>query len=153
MTITDREHVERLLRRWAGRERALLPLLNAIQRAIGGLPVEVEAIVAEGLAAPIDTVRQAIASFQEIHTNKPVHIIKLCCGERCQGLGGKMIEAAAIARLGNTSGSSRVDGQVKLELINCLRLCAKGPNALVNGRPVSQLDTARFSQIADALGI
>src|SRR3546814_1969633 len=45
-------------------------------------------------------------------------------------------------------GSTRADGQVTLEAVYCLGLCATGPNALVNGVPISRIDEAKLDRIA-----
>jgi formate dehydrogenase subunit gamma len=37
---------------------------------------------------------------------------------------------------------------IAIEPVYCLGLCATGPNALVDGRPVSKLDAAKLDQIA-----
>ena len=64
------------------------------------------------------------------------HVVKLCRAEACQARGGAAIERAAIERLGVAMGATRADGQVTLEPVYCLGLCASGPNALVDGVPV-----------------
>jgi formate dehydrogenase subunit gamma len=38
-----------------------------------------------------------------------------------------------------TLGETRADGAVTLESVYCLGLCASGPSALVDGRPVGRL--------------
>ena len=76
------------------------------------------------------------------------HVVKLCRAESCQARGGAAIEAAAAQRLGVAMGETRGDGAVSLEPIYCLGLCAVGPNALVDGRPVARIDGAALDRIA-----
>jgi formate dehydrogenase subunit gamma len=57
------------------------------------------------------------------------------------------LEAAAARLLGVAMGHTREDGAVALEAVYCLGLCATGPNALVDGRPVSRLDEARLQAV------
>jgi formate dehydrogenase subunit gamma len=45
-------------------------------------------------------------------------------------------------------GQARADGEVALEPVYCLGLCASGPNAMIDGAPVSRLDAARLEAIA-----
>ena len=74
---------------------------------------------------------------------------KLCRAESCQSRGGAAIEAALAARLDVAMGGTRADGQVTLEPVYCLGLCAIGPNALVDGDPVARIDgAAAIEQIA-----
>ena len=58
------------------------------------------------------------------------------------------IERTAVQRLSVPMGATREDGQVTLEAVYCLGLCAIGPAALVDGRPVAGLDEARLDRIA-----
>ncbi|HEX7872465.1 MAG TPA: NAD(P)H-dependent oxidoreductase subunit E, partial [Sphingobium sp.] len=70
----------------------------------------------------------------------------------CQARGGAAIEAAAARRLGVAMGETRADGQISLEPVYCLGLCAIGPNALVDGRPMARIDSAALERIAGAVG-
>ena len=74
--------------------------------------------------------------------------MKLCRAESCQARGGASVEAEAAARLGVAMGETRRDGQITLEPVYCLGLCAIGPNALVDGRPVAGIDSAALGRIA-----
>ena len=51
-------------------------------------------------------------------------------------------------RLGVAMGEERLDGNVALEPVYCLGLCAIGPNALVNDRPVARIDAVAIERIA-----
>ena len=62
--------------------------------------------------------------------------------------GGAAMAEAAAERLGVRMGETRGDGQISLEPVYCLGLCAIGPNALVDGRPVARIDDAALERIA-----
>lgn len=134
--------------RFAGRRGALLPLLHALQAEIGHVP---DAAVPH-LAAALNLSRaevHGVITFYHDFRRKPAatHVVKICRAEACQARGGAAIEALAAERLGTAMGSTRPDGRVTLEAIYCLGLCATGPNALVDGRPVSRIDAARLDRI------
>ena len=57
--------------------------------------------------------------------------------------------ASASERLGVAMGETRADGQVTLEPVYCIGLCAIGPNAIVNGRPVCRIDLGVLDLIAE----
>src|SRR3546814_9236839 len=76
------------------------------------------------------------------------HSVKIWRAESCQARGGAAIEKAAVDRLRVAMGSTRADGQVTLEAVYCRGLCATGPNALVNGVPISRIDEAKLDRIA-----
>ncbi len=135
-------------REGAGRDR-LLPLLHAVQDEIGYID---DALV-PAIAAALNLSRadvHGVLTFYHDYRRQPAgrHIVKLCRAESCQARGGAAIEAAAAKRLGVAMGETRRDGQVTLEPVYCLGLCAIGPNALVDGRPVARIDTAALDRIA-----
>lgn len=139
--------------RHAGRRGALLPLLHDIQHMIGHVPDDAVPAIASALNLSRAEVHGVITFYHD-YRRKPAgrHVVKLCRAEACQARGGRAIEAAAAARLGVAMGQTRGDGQVTLEPVYCLGLCATGPNALVDGKPVSRIDSARIDRIAAQVG-
>jgi formate dehydrogenase subunit gamma len=76
-------------------------------------------------------------------------VLKLCRAEACQALGGERLATHGQARLGVAWGGTTRDGRVTLEPVFCLGLCASGPAALLDGRPVGRLDTERLDRLLD----
>jgi formate dehydrogenase subunit gamma len=127
----------------------LLPLLHAVQEAIGYID---DTLVPE-IALRLNLSRadiHGVLSFYHDFRRKPAgrHVVKLCRAESCQARGGAAIESAAVERLGVAMGETRRDGQVSLEAVYCLGLCAIGPNALVDGLPMARIDGAALDRIA-----
>ncbi|HMP45012.1 MAG TPA: formate dehydrogenase subunit gamma [Sphingopyxis sp.] len=147
------EEAKRLIGDWtarhgAGRDR-LLPLLHAMQHEIG----YVDDTLVPAIAAALNLSRadvHGVLTFYHDFRRKPAgrHVVKLCRAESCQARGSSAIEKAAAERLGVAMGETRRDGQVTLEAVYCLGLCAIGPNALVDGRPVARIDAAALDRIA-----
>ncbi|WP_447763235.1 formate dehydrogenase subunit gamma [Sphingopyxis panaciterrae] len=147
------EEAKTLIDAWVRREGAgrdqLLPLLHALQDEIG----YVDDALVPAIAAALNLSRadvHGVLTFYHDYRRQPAgrHIVKLCRAESCQSRGGAAIEAAAAERLGVAMGETRRDGQVTLEPVYCLGLCAIGPNALVDGRPVARIDAAALDRIA-----
>lgn len=127
----------------------MLPLLHALQAEIGWIP---DAIVPD-IATALNLSRaevHGVISFYHDFRRAPAgrHIVKICRAEACQARGGAAIEAAVAERLGVAMGATRPDGAVTLEPVYCLGLCATGPNAMVDGVPMSRVDAARLDRIA-----
>ena len=120
---------------------ALLPLLHALQDEFGHIDDALVPRVAEALNLSRADVHGVVTFYHDFR-RQPAgrHVVKLCRAESCQARGGAAIERAAIERLGVPMGATRADGQVTLEPVYCLGLCATGPNALVDGVPVSRID-------------
>ncbi|EZP83937.1 ATP synthase subunit E [Novosphingobium resinovorum] len=149
----DLDEATALISTWTereGRRRDLLmPLLHALQEAAGHIDDSwVEAIASAFNLSRADV--HGVLTFYHDYRRQPAgrHIVKLCRAESCQSRGGAAIEAAATERLGVAMGETRRDGQVTLEPVYCLGLCAIGPNALVDGRPVARIDMAALDRIA-----
>ncbi|MEH3106542.1 MAG: formate dehydrogenase subunit gamma [Sphingomonas fennica] len=143
------EAVAAVTSRFAGQRGALLPILHALQDEIGWVPDSAVPLIAEALNLSRADVHGVVTFYHDFR-RKPAgrHIVKICRAEACKARGGDAIEVAAAERLGTPMDSTRADGRVTLEPIYCLGLCATGPNALVDGVPVSRLDAARLDRIA-----
>ncbi|WP_244624723.1 formate dehydrogenase subunit gamma [Sphingomonas sp. So64.6b] len=127
----------------------LLPLLHALQDEFGYIDDALVPHVAEALNLSRADVHGVVTFYHDFR-RQPAgrHVIKLCRAESCQARGGRAIERAAVERLGVAMGSTSADGRVTLEPVYCLGLCATGPNALVDGVPVSRIDGARLDRLA-----
>ncbi|HWL47468.1 MAG TPA: formate dehydrogenase subunit gamma [Sphingomonadaceae bacterium] len=141
--------IESAILRHRDERGALLPLLHAVQHAIGYIPDAAVPMIADALNITRADVHGVITFYHD-YRRAPAgrHVVKLCRSEACQARGGAAIEAAAAERLGVAMGETRADGRVTLEPVYCLGLCATGPNAMVDGRPVSRLDAVALDRIA-----
>lgn len=132
---------------------ALLPVLHALQARIGWLPDAVVAQAAERLNISRAEAHGVVTFYADFRREPPGrHVVKLCRAEACQARGGAAMVQAAERRLGVALGETRADGQVTLEAVYCLGLCAIGPSALVDGAPVARLDAAGLEAIAAEVG-
>jgi formate dehydrogenase subunit gamma len=150
MTLDEAKLLVEALLLQMGRDRdQLLPLLHALQDQIGYIDDGLVSHIASGLNLSRADVH-GVLTFYHDYRRQPAgrHIVKLCRAESCQARGGAAIETIAAERLGVAMGETRRDGQVSLEPVYCLGLCAIGPNALVDGRPVARIDAAALDRIA-----
>lgn len=146
------EIVEGLCARHGSTRDALLPLLHALQHEIGYVDDAAVPLIARALnisRAEVHGVVTFYHDFRRVPAGR--HVIKLCRAESCQARGSAAMEAAAASRLGVQMGETRADGAVTLEAVYCLGLCAIGPNALVDGRPIARMDEAALERIAEEI--
>jgi len=130
----------------------LLPLLHAVQHEAGHVDDALIPTIAQALNLSRADVHGVISFYHDFRRTAPArHVVKLCRAESCQARGGALIEAAAESRLGTRMGEVRGDGHVALEPVYCLGLCAVGPNALVDGRPIARIDAAKLEWIAEEI--
>ena len=141
--------IERLVARYKSERGALLPLLHAIRDELGYVPDEAVPFIAEGLNLSRADVHGVLTFYHDFRRARAGrHVVKLCRAEACQARGGAANEGAVAERLGVPMGETRADGEVTLEAIYCLGLCANGPSALVDGVPIAD---ATPEAVLDAL--
>jgi formate dehydrogenase subunit gamma len=144
--------VEDILAAHKGMEGSLLPILHAVQADFGYVPQEALPIIAKDLnISRAET--HGVMSFYHDFREKPAgrHVLKLCRAESCQSMGADALAAHAEQALGVGFHQTRADGAVTLEPIFCLGLCACGPAAMLDGKLIGRLDTARIDAIAKDL--
>jgi len=131
-----------------GREGALLPILHDVQDVFGCVPDAAVPVIAEALNLSRAEVHGTLTFYHDFR-RAPAgrRVVKLCQAEACQARGGRAVTAAAETALGVRLGATSENGEVTLEPVYCLGLCASGPSALVDGRPVGRLDPADLSRL------
>jgi formate dehydrogenase subunit gamma len=136
------------------REGAMLPILHALQAEFGYIDRAAEPMIAEALNVTRAEVHGVVTFYHDFR-REPAghHVLRLCRAEACQAAGGDALAAAAERRLGTPIGTTAPGGQVTLEAVYCLGLCATAPSAMLDGRIVGRLDLARFEALlAEAEG-
>jgi formate dehydrogenase subunit gamma len=140
------------LRAHADIEGPLLPVLHDIQSAFGHIPAEALPLLAEGLnisRAEVHGVVSFYHDFRDVPAGR--HMLKLCRAEACQAVGADALAARARDRLGVDWHGTTPDGSVTLEPVFCLGLCASGPAAMLDGRPLGRIDAARLDALIDGV--
>ena len=122
----------------ANEEGALLPVLHAIQTALGHVPEEGYGQIARALGITVAEVHGVVSFYHDFKDTAPKGaVVKLCASEACQAMG-----ADAVKRDIDTAQG------VTVEPVYCLGLCALAPAALVGDRPLAR---ATADRIHDAL--
>ncbi|HEY4041409.1 MAG TPA: formate dehydrogenase subunit gamma [Rhodopila sp.] len=133
-------------------EGAALPILHALQGVFGCLPLDAEPLVAAALNLTRAEVHGIVTFYHEFRRTPPGrHVLRVCRAEACQSVGGDQTSAHLRRALGVGWHETTADGAVTIEPVFCLGLCATGPAALVDGRPVGRLNPARVDQMLETL--
>lgn len=148
MTEAETEVIHEAIAQKKGLMGALMPILHAIQDHLGYVPPAAVAPIAEALNLSQAEVHGVISFYHDFRSNPPGrHVLKVCRAEACQAVGAHPLIRHLERQEGTTLGNCSSDGMVTLEAAYCLGLCASGPAALLDGKPVGRLTPAR----ADAL--
>jgi formate dehydrogenase subunit gamma len=121
----------------------MLPILHALQDAFGCVPEAATPLVADALNLSRAEVHGVITFYHDFR-REPAgkHVLKLCRAEACQSMGGAELGASLLSRLGIDWGDTTPDGELTVEAVYCLGLCACAPAALLDGEPLGRLDAA-----------
>ena len=145
--------VHAIVARLKSEEGPLLPILHAVQEALGCIPPEAVRLIAGELNLTRAEVHGVVTFYHDFRLELPGrHVIKLCRAEACQSMGGETLVARAQDHLGIPCGQTTADGNVTLESIYCLGLCATAPSAMVDGRPVGRLTATRLDALLKEAG-
>ncbi|MFE3838261.1 formate dehydrogenase subunit gamma [Pseudogemmobacter sonorensis] len=135
-----------------GVEGALLPILHAVQATFGHIPDEALPRIARHQMISRAEVWGVLTFYHDFRT-RPAgrHVLKLCRAESCQAMGAAALADHARARLGIDWHGTTPDGQVTLEPVFCLGLCACGPAAMLDGQVAGRVDPARLDRMIGEL--
>lgn len=136
------------------RPGALLPLLHAVQNALGHLPSEAVPAIARGLNMSRAEVHGVIGYYHHFRTQPPGRqVVQICRAESCQACGSDALWDAAQQVLGCEGGKTRADGAVTLEPVYCLGLCAQSPALQIGDRLHARVTPEKLARLVMDLGI
>ncbi|HTV32469.1 MAG TPA: formate dehydrogenase subunit gamma [Methylocella sp.] len=143
------ERAGEIIAEYAGVEGALLPIFHALQEAFGYVPDEAVPLIANALNQTRAEIHGVLTFYHDFR-REPCgrHLLQLCRGEACQSLGSEALAGSLLADLGIGWHGTTTDGDVTVEPVYCLGLCALSPSALIDGEPYGRLDREK---IGDAL--
>lgn len=123
----------------AASEGPLLPILHAVQAEWGHVPAPAIPFIAEALNLGRAEVHGVVSFYHDFRASPAGRtVVKLCAAEACQAQGGRALAREALAAFGLDAFGTTADGRLTVEPVYCLGLCACGPSALVDGRPIGR---------------
>ncbi len=141
MTRWNEEKCRALIEETCAKGQPLTAALRALVDAFGYIDDAALAPLMQGFARSRAEVRSAIAYYDDFSMRPPGrHSIRLCQAEACQAAGARALTAHACAKTGLQPGQTSADGALTLHNVYCLGLCTHGPAALIDGKPVAELD-------------
>ena len=133
-----------------GQRGALLPILHAVQEALGYVPPEAIPVLADELNLSRADVHGVVSFYHDFRSAPAGRTtVRICRGEACQAVGAERLVSHVRDACGMSLGETSRDGALTVEQVFCLGNCALGPAAQVNGRLRGRLDESRLSAILD----
>jgi len=146
----DIDRASQLIARHAHLAGAALPILHALQETFGHVPKEAVPMIADALNLSRAEVHGTLSFYHDFRSEPPGrHLLQLCRAEACQAMGADALHDHVRGRLGIGWHQTTPDGNVTLEPVFCLGLCACGPAAMLDGEPIARLDATRLDALIE----
>jgi len=135
ITKADLKRIDRIVADYRGQRWSLIPLLQAIQQALGYIPPEAIPRIARALGLFPSHVQGVITFYAQLYTApRGKNIVRVCRGTACHVRGGKTILKLVKQQLGIEEGQTTPDMEYTLETVACIGVCALAPNMVVNNK-------------------
>jgi formate dehydrogenase subunit gamma len=130
-----------ILKRHAGAEGPLLPILHDVQAEFGHVGEDAIRQIAQSLNLSRAEVHGVVSFYHDFRTSPdPRPAVELCRAEACKARGVEALVAGAEAVAGN---------RVRLKTVYCLGLCSVGPAARVGDSLHARLDAAGLAKLVE----
>ena len=125
--------LEQVFAKYAGKNGALIPVLQAAQNIYGYLPVEVMKEISKALQIPVSKIYGVVTFYAQFHLHpRGRNIIRVCLGTACHVRGGAKIVEAVEKAVGIKDGETTEDLRYTFESVACIGACGLAPVMMVN---------------------
>ncbi len=142
--------VDEILATLSEQPGALLPILHAVQEALGYVPPDQVGRIAQRLNLSRADVHGVLSFYHYFRQHPPGrHVVQVCRAEACQAVHCERTETHARERLGVDYGETTADGAFSLEAVYCLGNCAAGPSVMVDDELYGRVTPERLDAVLD----
>ncbi|GHF20532.1 formate dehydrogenase subunit gamma [Kordiimonas sediminis] len=138
--MVDISEIRTLVNTYEDRQTALLPVLHYIQDKEGCIPTGMTILLADLFNITQAELKGVLSFYHDFKDQPPTgRVFRMCRAEACQARGSEALAAQAqeIAKGTDTA----------VEAVYCLGLCASGPAADIDGKPVARLTAEKIAQL------
>ncbi len=145
--------VIRMLPEFKDMPGGMLPLLHAVQEALGFIPASAVPLMAEAMNLSRAEVHGVITYYHFFRSKAPgKHVVQVCRAEACQACGGEQLLSDIEKALGCKLHETSADGQFSLEPVYCLGLCASSPAVQIDDKLYARMSTDKLQRVVAELG-
>jgi formate dehydrogenase subunit gamma len=141
--------VQGILVQHQGLPGALLPILHAVQHALGHVPQAVLPQIATALNLSRAEVHGVVTYYHHFRSEPAGrHVLQVCRAEACQSRGAEALLSHARQQLGcSQSQPTSADGGWTVEPVYCLGLCASSPALQLGERLHARMNAGRLDAL------
>lgn len=134
----------------APQQTQLLPVLHAIQDAVGFIPPDSVVEIAARFNLSRAEVHGVITFYHHFRTTPPArHTIRICRAEACQSMGAEQLLAHAEKSLGCGLHEKSADAGFSLEPVYCLGQCATSPAVMIDDTVHARVTPEKFDRLVE----
>lgn len=147
------EKITQIISQHQSMKGALLPLLHAIQDEVGYIPADSVGDIAKSLNLSRAEVHGVI-TYYHFFRQEPAgkNVVQICRAEACQACGAEELMNFAEKILGCSQHETTKNGQVTLEPVYCLGMCASSPAIQVNDHIHARINSDKLKKILEKVG-
>ncbi len=150
LSETKQQTIEDLVAAKKQMPGALLPILHDIQDAVGYIPAQSVAHIAQELNLSRAEVHGVITFYHHFRSEPAGrNVLQICRAEACQSMGSEQLWAHACSQF-KVDGGTTADGSFTLEPVYCLGLCSSSPALALNDKVHARVNVAKFDRLVDA---
>jgi formate dehydrogenase subunit gamma len=148
LSAAQRDAVLEACRRLKTLAGPLLPILHAVQSALGHVPKDAVPLIASELNLSRAEVHGVLSFYHFFRSQLPGrHVVHVCRAEACQALGSAALEAHARRVLGVDFHQTTADEAISLEPVYCLGNCSLGPSIMIDRQLQGRVSPDRFDEL------
>jgi formate dehydrogenase subunit gamma len=148
LTSAERDAVLEACRELKSLAGPLLPILHAVQSALGYVPKDAVPLIASELNLSRAEVHGVVSFYHYFRNHRPGrHVVHLCRAEACQSLGSAALEEHAKHVLGIDFHQTTADSAISLEPVYCLGNCSLGPSVMIDKQLQGRVSPERFDEL------
>lgn len=142
------DNLEPILKKFANKKWALIPLLQEVQEQFGYIPPITMEPIARTLGLFPSQVQGVVTFYSQFHTApRGKNIVRVCRGTACHVRGSGSILKIVKQNLGVDEGETTPDYNFTLETVACLGACFLAPTMLVNHEYFGKLAPSRIMNV------
>ena len=153
LTEAIRAAIRQHFPRYPNRRAVVLPALHVVSEALGYVPPQAVAEIAELLELAPAEVQDTLSFYGFFKQDRPLGRVRVwvCRSISCAARGGEELLEHLCERLGIRPGETTPDGRVTLEYAECLGACDFAPAMLANDTLYKNLNTEKIDAFVDSL--
>lgn len=150
MALSSDDQVAAIIERYKTVPGGLMPLLHAVQEALGYVPGGSVAPIAKAFGLSRAEVHGVISFYHDFRTTPGGETtIHICRAEACQAMGARALELHAKQHLGVDYGETTADGRYTLQPVYCLGNCACAPSVRIGDDVHARVSPGRFDELVE----